>query len=300
MTRAAGAGWSGPAAPVLTGLRVVVTGGSLGIGYACAEAAVAAGARVLIAARGAAALETAAERLTEAAGPGEEVAWASADVGQPIDVGRLFAEADRRLGGVDAVIHAAALLGPIGPAIDADPTAWFDSVRANLFGSFLVAREGARRMRAAGGGRIVLFSGGGATQPFPNFSAYGASKAGVVRLVETLAVELAEARIAVNCVAPGLVATRMQTQTLAAGPQAGSAYVASVKEKLRNGAVPASLPASAALFLISPASEGITGRLLAAAWDDWAGWPARRDEIAASDLFTLRRVVPADRGLDWT
>jgi NAD(P)-dependent dehydrogenase (short-subunit alcohol dehydrogenase family) len=282
----------------IDGLRVVITGGSMGIGYACAELALAAGARVLIAARGVAELETAAEALTAASGT--EVGWASADVGEPIDVGRLFAAVERRLGGVDAVIHAAALLGPIGPAIDADPVAWIEAVRANLVGSFLVAREAARLMRRGGsGGRIVLFSGGGATTPFPNFSAYGASKAGVVRLTETLAVELAAERIAVNCVAPGLVATRMQTQTLAAGPRAGDGYVAAVREKLADGAVPAALAAAAARFLISQASDGITGRLLAAPWDDWRAWPDRREEIAASDLFTLRRIVPADRGLDW-
>jgi NAD(P)-dependent dehydrogenase (short-subunit alcohol dehydrogenase family) len=281
----------------LAGRRVVVTGGSMGIGRACAAAAVAAGARVLIAARGAEALASTAAAL----GTDGDVAWATADVGDPADVAALFDKAARALGGVDAVIHAAALLGPIGPAVDTDAEAWLGAVRANLFGSYLVATEAARRMRkGGGGGRIVLFSGGGATSPFPNFSAYGASKAGVVRLAETLAVELAGEGIAVNCVAPGLVATRMQTQTLEAGARAGHAYVASVQEKLEQGAVPPELGAAAALFLIAPASEGITGRLLAAPWDDWHSWPARRAAIAAGDLFTLRRIVPADRGLDWT
>jgi NAD(P)-dependent dehydrogenase (short-subunit alcohol dehydrogenase family) len=282
----------------LVGRRVVITGGSMGIGLKCAEAALAAGAKVLIAARGVEALEAAAAALDARGG----VEWAACDVADPREVRQLFDVAESGLGGVDAVIHAAAVLGPIGPAIDTDAEVWLDAVRVNLFGSYLVATEAARRMRAAGrGGRIVLFSGGGATAPFPNFTAYGSSKAAVVRFAETLARELESDGVAVNCVAPGFVATRMQDQTLAAGSRAGDEYAASVRQKLEAGdAVPPELGAAAAVFLASPASAGITGRLLAAPWDAWRDWPARAAEVAGSDLFTLRRIVPADRGLDWS
>jgi NAD(P)-dependent dehydrogenase (short-subunit alcohol dehydrogenase family) len=282
-------------ARTLHGRRIVVTGGSMGIGYACAEAVVRAGARLLIAARGEASLEEAARRLGELG----EVHAVVADVGDEAAVAALFTAVDERLGGVDGLVHAAAVLGPIGPAIETPPGAWWSAVRTNLFGSFLVARAAALRMRGRGG-RIVLFSGGGATGPLPNFTAYGASKAAVVRLTETLARELEAEGIAVNCVAPGFVATRMQQQVRAAGDRAGATYQAQVRERLANGAVPPQLAAEAAVFLLGEASAGITGRLLAAPWDDWRSWPPRAAEIADSDLFTLRRIVPSDRGLEWS
>jgi NAD(P)-dependent dehydrogenase (short-subunit alcohol dehydrogenase family) len=266
----------------------------MGIGFACAGAVLRAGGRVLIAARGESRL-AAAEGELSALG---EVHTCVADVADPRAVASLFDAADARLGGVDGVVHAAAVLGPIGEAASAENDAWWAAVRTNLFGSFLVATEAVRRMRGRGG-RIVLFSGGGATGPFPNFSAYAASKAAVVRFAETLAHEVEGERIAVNCVAPGFVATRMQDETLAAGDRAGPKYAAQVRERLRSGAVSPERAAEAVVFLLADTSAGITGRLLAAPWDAWPAWPEHVEELRDSDLFTLRRIVPADRGLDW-
>lgn len=280
----------------LAGRAVVVTGGSMGIGLACAAEALSAGARVLVAARGEAALAEAARRL--GAGREDRVAALRADVSDPADVDALMSAATERFGGVDGVVHAAAVIGPIGPMVDADPGAWWEAVRVNLFGSFLVARAAARLMRGRGGS-IVLFSGGGATSPFPNYSAYGSAKAAVVRLAETLAVELAPERVRVNCLAPGFVATRMHEATLAAGARAGAEYLARTRRELAEGGAPPELAARAATFLLSDTAEGITGRLLAAPWDAWWRWPERGEEMTRSDVFTLRRIVPRDRGAEW-
>jgi NAD(P)-dependent dehydrogenase (short-subunit alcohol dehydrogenase family) len=277
---------------------VVVTGGSMGIGYACAEAIVAAGGQVLIAARGEAALAEAAERLS-ATGRADAVAARQCDVSDAAAVDALFDEAVARFGRVDGVVHAAAVLGPIGSVTDVAPEEWLDALRTDLFGAFLVVRAAAARMKQGGGGRIVLLSGGGATSAFPNYSAYACSKAGVVRLAETAAQELAPWNIGVNALAPGFVATRMHEATLAAGERAGRAYLERTRQELAGGGVPPELAADAAIFLLSDASAGITGRLYAAAWDNLDEWARRREEIAASEFFTLRRVVPRDRGEDW-
>ncbi|HEX9109090.1 MAG TPA: SDR family oxidoreductase, partial [Longimicrobiales bacterium] len=251
----------------LAGRGVLVTGGSMGLGLACAGEALAAGARVVLAARGAETLRQAAEQLS-ADHPGR-VSWVVADVSEPAQVDAMVSSAVERLGRLDGLVHAAAVQGVIGPVLDVDPAEWFDTLRTNLLGSFLVARSAAAAMRQTGGGRIVLFSGGGATGPFPNYTAYACSKAGVVRLAETLAVELSEYGIAVNCIAPGFVATRIHEATLAAGARAGAAYLARTQAQLAEGGVPASLSGRAVVFLLGSQSEGITGRLLAAPWDDW-------------------------------
>src|SRR3989475_7844721 len=121
----------------------------------------------------------------------------------------------------------------------------------------------------------------------------------VVRLVESLALEVVEHGIRVNCVAPGFVATRMHEQTLAAGEAAGLDYLARTKTELAKGGVPPSVAARTIAFLLSPAAEAITGRFVAATHDHWEQWPEHLAEIRGSDLFTLRRIVPRDRGMDW-
>jgi len=281
----------------LAGRGILVTGGSMGIGLACARAALAAGASVTISARGEAALRAAESELAEAH-PGRVHAL-RADVAERGEVEALVAGALERLGRLDGVVHAAAVQGVIGSILEVEPEEWLETVRIDLYGSFLVARSAALAMRARRGGRIVLFSGGGATSPFPNYTAYGCAKAGVARLAETIAAELAPHGIAVNCLAPGFVATRIHAATLAAGARAGEAYLARTRAELERGGVPAELAARAVVFLLSNAAEGISGRILAAPWDAWWEWPDRLAELAGSDLFTLRRIVPRDRGADW-
>lgn len=279
----------------LSGKVVLVTGGSRGIGLQCAEEALAAGARVAIAARDRDALGKAESRLAAIRGA-EAVRAFVADVGVESEVEALVAGVVAWAGRIDGLVHAAAVIGPIGPALDVDAAEWLDAVRVDLWGTFLVARAVGRSMREQGGGRMVLFSGGGATSPFPNFSAYAAAKAGVVRLAETLAAEFAGHGIEVNALAPGFVATRIHEATLAAGERAGAEYAERTRRELESGGVPVALAGRAAVFLLSDRAAGITGRLVAAPWDEWWTWPELRETLHGSDLFTLRRMVPVDRG----
>jgi NAD(P)-dependent dehydrogenase (short-subunit alcohol dehydrogenase family)/dTDP-glucose pyrophosphorylase len=262
--------------PQLRERSVVVTGASMGIGEATARVCLAAGARVTICARGAQELHAAWERLN-ADFPGA-VAQVTADVSKAGDVTRLF-DAATGLGRVDAVVHAAAVLGPVAAADLCDPDEWLRTVEIDLFGAFLVTREALRRF--ANGGRIVLFSGGGAGSPWPDHTAYACSKAAVVRFVETVAQEVRDRGIEINAIAPGLVATRMT-----AGMETGRA-------------VPRERGARAAAFFVSEAARGITGRFVSAVYDRYWSWPDHREELAAGDLFTLRRILPRERGMNW-
>jgi 3-oxoacyl-[acyl-carrier protein] reductase len=270
----------------------------MGIGLACARELSREGARVVLAARGRERLEEAASAL-RAVLKGAEIRIVSGDVTDEQDVNDIF-DAAETLGGVNGVVHAAGVLGAIGPVVTVEPAEWFRVVRVNLFGAFLVARTACQRMIQRGtGGSIVLFSGGGATSGFANYTGYACSKVAVVRLVESLATEVAPHGIRVNCVAPGFVATRMHDETLRAGERAGKDYLQRTRAELEAGGVPASLAARAVAFLLSARADGITGKLLAAPWDRWEQWPRHRRELEGSDLFTLRRIVPHDRGLDW-
>lgn len=291
------------ARPELEGAGVVVTGGSSGIGYACASEVLAAGGRVVLAARGADGVSAAVAGLGAEYGA-DRVRGVVADVGREDEVAALFAKAEGWIGGLSGVVHAAGVLGPVGPTMEVEPAAWLEAVRVNLFGSYLVSAAAARalgvdRGGVTSGGSIVLLSGGGAATPFPRYTAYACSKAGVVRLAESLAEELAPRGIRVNALAPGFVATRIHAGTLEAGERAGGEYLRRTREQLAEGGVPAELAARAAVFLLSRESAGISGRLVSAPWDRWWEWPERAGELAGSDLFALRRIVPRDRGGAW-
>jgi NAD(P)-dependent dehydrogenase (short-subunit alcohol dehydrogenase family) len=270
----------------LSGRSIVVTGASMGIGEVVARTCLEAGAYVTICARGIEALAATQARF-EDAGYGGRIASVAVDVSKPEDVARLFHEAAMRFGGIDAVAHAAAVLEPIGSILEVDPAAWRATIDVDLFGTFLVTREGCKRMRERGG-RIVLFAGGGASTPYPNFTAYACSKVAVVRFAETVAQEMQPFGIEINALAPGLVATRMIEQTRNAGYASSS--VAAVKPEIA---------ARAVAFLLSDAARGITGKFVAPNYDDYARWPQYLAELQSTDAFTLRRILPTDRGMDW-
>src|SRR2546425_1498160 len=223
----------------LSGKRIVVTGGSMGIGLACAEACLEAGAKVVICARTEGPLAEARDSLRKKGF--SEVEAKVADVTQQGQVDAVLRTAISNFGGLDGVIHCAGTYGPIGTVTDVEPSAWLDAIRINLFGTFLVARQTCEVLKARGGGRIVLFSGGGAATPFPNYTAYACGKVGVVRLTETLAQEMQPFNIEINCVAPGFVLTRLHQQTLAAGERAGRGFLENTKRQMESGGVPASM-----------------------------------------------------------
>lgn len=206
----------------------------------------------------------------------------------------------RQTGYIDALITCAGTQGEIGRATEVDPLAWSGTVQANIDGTYFPIRA-FRPMLSAAAGRpkIVCFSGGGATKARPHFSAYAAAKTAIVRLVETISAE--EQALDINAVAPGAIATRMTDEVIALGPEKAGAdeYAAAVKHR---AAASGTLERALDLveWLLSPASDGISGRLISAPWDPWRTLDAHRNELDASDIYRLRRIVPEDRGPRWS
>jgi NAD(P)-dependent dehydrogenase (short-subunit alcohol dehydrogenase family) len=280
----------------LDGRVALVTGGSQGIGKAIVSRLLREGARVVFCARNVDDLRATAGELAEL---GPDLLAVPADVAQPAQVHQLVAATLERFGRIDILVNNAGICGPIGPAWEVDPAQWQEAVTVNLVGPFLLCRAVVPIMIRAGAGKIINVSGGGAANPFPRYSAYAASKAALVRFTETLAVELAEHNVQVNAVAPGMVATRLHQHTLAAGDRAGAAYLQKTREELARGGVAASIPAALVAFLVSEKADGITGKLIHAVWDGWAEFADHVEEIVKTDVYTLRRIVPADRGMGW-
>jgi NAD(P)-dependent dehydrogenase (short-subunit alcohol dehydrogenase family) len=287
---------SGP----LAGRTALITGGSRGLGLEIARHYLRAGAAgVSICGRDAEVVEAAREELAGVAEGGQEVLAQAADVSVQEDVGELVANTLSRFPELTILVNNAGVYGPKGTIDSVDWQEWMQAIATNLCGSVLPARALVAHFKRRGYGKIVQLSGGGATRPLPGLSAYGASKAAVVRFAETLAEELRDSHVDVNAVAPGALNTRMLDEVLAAGPErVGQAYYEQALEQQRSGGSPPERAAELAVWLASGASDGVTAKLISALWDPWRALPEHLDDLA-SDIYTLRRIVPSDRGLDW-
>ena len=284
----------------LEGRTALITGANQGLGLRIARAFVEAGASVFMCARDASLLEKAHAEMAALASAGQRVLARPTDVSRRDEVDALASAALSAFPQVHILVNNAGVHGPMGLIEDVDWDCWVQAIEINLFGSVLMCRALLPHFRKHRYGKIVQLSGGGATNPLPRISAYAASKAAIVRFVETLAEEVRGEGIDVNSIAPGALNTRLLDEVLAVGPErVGQAfYERSVKQKQQGGA-PLDKGASLAVFLASTASDGITGKLLSAVWDPWETLNEHRGDLKSTDLYTLRRIVPADRSLSW-
>ena len=282
----------------LKNVNTLITGASQGLGKAIAGHFLREGANAVICARGEKELFATRDELAKQF-PSQKVFAKTCDVSNEAQVNDLVAFTLRELGPLHALVLNAGVYGPMGATESVPLDEWRRAMDINLYGVLLPCRAVIPLFKKNGRGKIVVLSGGGATNPMPNISAYAASKAAVIRLVETLAGELKPFRVDVNAIAPGALKTRFVDQVLAAGPEkVGEAFFAKNKQWAQTGAVPLELGAKLAVYLASAQSDGITGKLISAQWDPWEKLHEFKGDLD-SDIYTLRRIVPKDRGKTW-
>ena len=283
----------------LAGRSAIITGASQGLGAAIAERFIAEGAAVALCARTGADLDAVRRRL-RTLHPSAKIFVRAADIADQSQVDVFFDEAQAALGRIDILVNNAGVYGPMGAIDTIDWQHWIDALAINLLGTVYCARKAVSLFKPNRYGKIVNISGGGATNPLPGLSAYAAAKAAVVRFTETLAIEARDWRIDVNAVAPGALATRLTDELIAAGPQrVGASFHARMTKLKADGGTPLQLGADLCVYLGSADSDGLTGRLIAAQWDPWPFVDAVKREIAETDIYTLRRIIPQERGKPW-
>jgi 3-oxoacyl-[acyl-carrier protein] reductase len=245
-------------------------------------------------------LERACASLVALAEPGQKVVAQVADVSQEDEVRTVVEATLSQLNGCHILVNNAGVYGPKGEIESIDWAEWVSALQINVLGSVLMSRAVIPHFKQQRYGKVIQLSGGGATNPMPRISAYAVSKAAIVRYTETLAEEVRGLGIDVNAIAPGALNTCMLDEILAAGPDkvGKSFYERSLQQKESGGAGLAK-GADLALFLASPASDGISAKLISALWDNWEVWPAHMQELAVSDAYTLRRITGRERGLAW-
>lgn len=266
----------------LAGKTAIVTGGSQGLGRKITETFTAEGANVIFCAR------TEKDVLDCAAETG--AAGITADVSSEEDCSKLVNQCIGLYGSVDILVNNAGIHGAKGPIDEIEMDDFKAAVEVDLYGPVNMIRAVLPFMKEKNYGKIINIAGGGATSARPFFDAYSASKVAIVRLTENIAREFSDYNIDVNAISPGAMNTRLADDIISAGSSVGKESIDAQKRK-KNGATPLDVPAGLAVFLASAESDGISGRIISAVWDDWKNMALSKEKIMSGDLYTLRRVI---------
>ena len=268
----------------------IVTGGSRGIGKAVVKSLAEAGCKVTVASIVPEDLKALQEELLK---DGLRIEIEELDVSDYAQVQKAVSEVVKKFGTVDILVNAAGIYGPIGLFRDNDIKKWAQTIQVNLMGTVNCVHAVLPIMMKNNTGKIINFSGGGAVNNFPNFSGYATSKAAVVRFSETIAEELKPYNIQINAIAPGAVNTKLLDESLDAGKEAvGNKFYEKIIKQKQSGGDSPQLAVDLILFLIS---NGLTGKLISAKWDNWTEWDKTEIErINNSSEYNLRRIDNKD------
>lgn len=278
----------------------IITGANQGLGLEIAKKYAVAGANLMLCARNEVLLDSALKEIKRYITNDQIVLAQRVDISKEKEVNDLVELTLKKFGACHILINNAGIYGPMGNIESVGWSEWIKAIEINVYGSVLMCRKLIPHFKKQRYGKVIQLSGGGATNPLPKISAYAVSKAAIVRFAETLAEEVREFGIDVNALAPGALNTRMLEEVLMAGPEVVGKdfYEKSLKQK-ESGGASIDRAAELALFLASSRSDGITGKLISAAWDNWEEWPNHISELNRTDAFTLRRIAGRDRNIDW-
>jgi len=268
----------------------IITGAGWGIGKVIALAYAREGAKLVLAARTHAQL---AQTVQEVEACGAETCLMAMDVTEAAQVEQMVRLSLERFATIDILVNNAGVAGPIAPLQESDIAEWVRTLQVNVVGPYLCCRAVLPTMLQHQRGKIinVAGAGAGATNAWRNISAYVVSKAAVVRLTETLALELEGTNIQVNALGPGSIHTRMWEELRNGAQRIGDAALYELGQRVTSGGGASIAQAAAlAVWLGSEASGPLSGRLISAVTDDVPLLPAQIERIMASDALTLRRV----------
>lgn len=284
---------------LLKNKTALITGASRGLGASIARCLWNDGADLILVARSTEKLSALRNELLASAKLQQSIEIIAVDLANPDAVTNFIVQLEVKK--IDILVNNAGILGPVGPTWENNWQDWLTTMQINLLTPVALCRALVAKMVKQNYGKIINLSGGGATAPRANFSAYSVAKSGLVRFSETLADEVKSFSIAVNCIAPGMMNTDMLTEFFAAGIEKIGAKDHNQIQKVKATSNDSTLLNAAKLcaFLASSASDGITGKLISAVWDPWAKLPDYLTELSNSDIYTLRRIVPKDRGKEW-
>jgi len=270
-----------------TGKVAIVTGGGHGIGREIAESLVKHGASVAVTGRTQSRLDETIASI-EAAG-GKAIPFAT-DIADEAAVRSLVAETEQQFGPIDILISNAGVDGPFGPLWLNKTEDWRRTLETNLMGSVIVAQAVLPGMVARRSGRIVFVGSRGGIIPIPYDTAYAVTKAGLIRLCETLALELEDHNVQCFVIHPGVVHTGMSDSVL--NSPEGRKWLPKYDQALERGRTPVEWASDLCNFLVSGQADGLSGCFINVN-DDWRDMARNAKEIQQGDMYKLRlRTTP--------
>jgi fengycin family lipopeptide synthetase B len=270
----------------IAGKKIVLTGGSEGIGRALGESLLKSGAQVVICSRNAKDIKKTCKELD----PSGKLCFGMAcDVSNEKKCKALVKFALKKMGTIDVLINNAGIIGEVGPIEESNMKKWQSTFEVNVLGVAQMSKYVLPIMKKKKFGKIINFAGGGVggKKPMPRFGAYFSSKMAVVGLTETLASEVSLNGIKVNCVAPGAINTAITEETLARGiSKIGEAAYNQIIEQKKKGGDALGSVIELVRFLCSDDSDHISGCLLSAKWDTIE----KLKSDVGENIYKLRRI----------
>jgi NAD(P)-dependent dehydrogenase (short-subunit alcohol dehydrogenase family) len=266
----------------------VVTGAGRGIGRAIAQEYASHGAKVALVSRTASQLNEVVKEIGKAGGTALAI---PTDVTNTDAVKRMADKVERELGPIDILMNNAGSYQGIGPVYEAPPDKWLADITVNLYGVFLCSNIVLPRMLPRKQGYVINIIGGGTAGPLLYGSSYGSSKAAVMRLTETMALELKDTGIKVFALSPGLVRTELVEHQISS--PAGQKWLAKRLSAMfdEGRGVPPTIAAKMAVALVSGKLDKLAGRAIRADRDSVEQLVKLADEIVEKDQRVLRMIA---------
>jgi len=278
----------------------LITGASSGLGLEISKAFLKEGANLILCSRSLSSLNQQSKELIKIKKPNQEIIFFSTDITNEKEVDNLISKSLSEFKTIEILVNNAGIIGPKGNFEDLDWGEWIYALKTNFLGSAYLIKKLLPIFKKNNYGRIIQISGGGATSPLPYQSIYAASKAGIVRLIETIACEVEDFNISANCIAPGALNTKILDEYVESGPsKLGNTFYQKILKQRDLGGAPIEKAVNLSVALASENFPLLKGKLISAVWDDWENIEQFYNELKNTDVYTLRRITAKDRSFNW-
>jgi short-subunit dehydrogenase len=279
--------------------NIIITGATGGFGSALAIKYYQEGANLILIGRSFDKLNSLKEKLLIDKKSNQFIKTIKLDLANLNLISKVLKKEFIKISKFDVLINCAAIQGPIGKSWENKFIEWQNTFNINFYSTMVLINIILPFMLKNNSGSIINISGGGSTSSRPDFSSYAISKTALVRYTEILAEEVSNTKIKVNSIAPGIMATNMTKEVIK-----NKKNITNIKElKAANKVLLEGDNMEKALnlcfFLSSKESKGINGKLISATWDPWEKITKNLNYISKSDIYTLRRILPEDRDINF-
>jgi 3-oxoacyl-[acyl-carrier protein] reductase len=270
--------------------NIIITGGSKGIGFEISKS-ILKNNNVIIVSSNQINLDNAKKELDKLENKGKCYFY-KLDISNINDVDIFMNWIKNNFENIHGLVNCAGIYGPIGKTNEIDLNYFQKTININFLGTVYMTTKFINLYNNVSYKRkIIIFSGGGASSIFPNYTAYSTSKISLVKFAENLSNELKDDNVDINCISPGFIITDIHKETLKNGEKiVGKNFYNKTLENIKKGGDPIEKPVNLTNFLLSSKSDNISGKLISAIWDPWENNDFQELLKTDIDIATLKRI----------